>query len=99
MSTSPEFCAEATAIDDARHAAYEALAAATTRGDLGLSDVEAMEAAMAALDARCEKLRRRFYPRRHKLIITCGAALTVSPTWRSRQVVWKRAPRHADEND
>lgn len=89
MSTAPEFAVEATAIDDAREAAFAALRAANARGVTG-ADARAMQSAMDELDARCEKLRRRFYPRRHQLIITCGAAFTVSPTWRSRKFVWKR---------
>lgn len=89
MSTAPEFAVEASAIDDARTAAFAELAAANARG-LTVADVDAMCTAMAELDARCEVLRRRYYPRRHKLVIAIGAAMVMSPTFRRREVVWRR---------
>ncbi|QIS19564.1 hypothetical protein [Nocardia terpenica] len=92
MTVAPEFVAEASAIDDARVAAYAALRAASRRGLTG-ADVDAFHDAMEEITARCEVLRRRFYPRRHRLIVACGVAMVVSRTYRSREVVWTRPDR------
>lgn len=90
----PEFAAEATAIDDAREAAYAQLHAANARGLTG-TDADAMAAALADIERRCEQLRRRYFPRRHKLFIALGAAMVVSRTYRSRQIVWTRPREEA----
>lgn len=89
-ATTLDFAAQAEAIDDARNRAYEQLRAANTRG-LTIDDVDAFDDAMAAVAARCEILRRKFYPRHHRLVVTCGAALTVSATGRRCRVVWRRS--------
>lgn len=89
MITAPEFAAECEAIDDVREAAYAALHEAIPRG-LTAADIDAMSAAMDAVEERCEALRRKHFPRRHRLIITLGVAMVASKTCRS-QVVWQRA--------
>ncbi|MBL1079482.1 hypothetical protein JK358_34260 [Nocardia sp. 2] len=93
----PDFITEATAIDDAREAAFAGLRAANARGLTG-ADADAFAAAMSEVDARCERLRQRFYPRRHRLFIVHGAAMVVSPTFRSREIVWRR-PRVTEDGD
>ncbi|WP_280465553.1 hypothetical protein [Nocardia brasiliensis] len=90
MSTvSTDFAVEAAAIDDAREAAFAALRAAHARGLTG-ADLDAMCDAMDAIHARCEALRRRYFPRRHRLGVALGAAWVVSRTGRSLEVVWRR---------
>lgn len=90
-----EFTAEIAALHEAREAAFAALRAANARGLTG-RDADAFSAVMTEIDARCERLRRRFFPRRHKLAVTSGAALLMSRTNRHVEIVWS-APRPASE--
>ncbi|WP_067891123.1 hypothetical protein [Nocardia vaccinii] len=87
-----DFAAEATAIDDARTAVFDALRAANARG-LDGADVDALDEARARIAARCERLRREFYPRWGQLAVVNGAALVISKTGRSWEIVWRRAER------
>ncbi|MGW0052018.1 hypothetical protein [Nocardia nova] len=84
-----DFAAEAQAIDDARTAAFTALNHANTRG-LTSADVDAIEHALAELAARCEILRRAFYPQWHRLVVTMGGAMVLSESGRVSEIVWKR---------
>lgn len=52
------------------------------------ADVDALMARSEQIDQRVEQLRRRFYPRAHRLVISHGSAVTVSPTGRSTRRVW-----------
>ncbi|MBF6298481.1 hypothetical protein IU459_13125 [Nocardia amamiensis] len=85
----PEFAVEVAAIDDAREAAYAALREANARGLTG-ADVYAVIDAMDQVTARCEELRRRYFPRRHRLFVACGVASIMSRTGRSTEIVWRR---------
>lgn len=89
MTVPSEFATEALSIDDAREAAYAALREANVRGLVG-ADAEAMRAAMVDVDARCEALRRAYFPDCHRLYVVIGMALTVSRGGQSREIVWER---------
>ncbi|WP_306364371.1 hypothetical protein [Nocardia sp. CC227C] len=99
MRTVPlEFVAEVAELDRLRENAFEGLRAANARGLTG-SDMDAMVTALDEVEARCEQLRKRFFPRRHKLVITCGVAMLVSKTFRSCEIVWQRTPRQRGWGD
>lgn len=83
-----EFQAEAAAIDDAREAAFAALREANERGVTG-GDAEAMSAAMAEVDARCEVLRRTYFPQWRELTVALGAVSVVDHHGRV-EWVWVR---------
>ncbi|MFE3057117.1 hypothetical protein [Nocardia sp. NPDC059239] len=90
----PEFAEQIAELDKAREAAFAALRAANARGLTG-RDVDAMVTAMEEIEARCEELRRRYFPRRHKLVLTCGVAMLMSKSYRRAEIVWDRSPRVA----
>lgn len=83
------FVDEASAIDSTRDAALAALRGANARGLSG-ADVDAVCTAFDDVTARCEALRRRYFPHRYRLAVTKGTAITMSKTGRSIQLVWKR---------
>ncbi|UGT71553.1 hypothetical protein LTT66_16240 [Nocardia gipuzkoensis] len=88
----PEFAVEVAAIDTARDAASAALREANARGLTG-ADIDAVIDAMDQVTARCEELRRRYFPRRHRLFVACGLAVVISRTGRSTEIVWRRPDR------
>ena len=69
------------------HNDLKALNAGTPTG----RDLDALMQRSAELDAATERLRRKHYPRAHRLIIGLDMASTWSKTGRSSRVVW-RAP-------
>ncbi len=71
-----DFRAEVVAIDDAREAAFAVLREANERGLTG-AGAEAMSAAMADVDARCEVLRRKYFPQWKELTVALGAVSVV----------------------
>ncbi|WP_280367253.1 hypothetical protein [Nocardia wallacei] len=94
-NVSPEFADEIAALYEAREAAFAALRAANASSLTG-QDMDAMVTAMAEIDERCEDLRRRFFPRRHRLVVTSGGAMLMSKANRHVEIVWT-APRRKPE--
>lgn len=83
-----EFDAEARSISaevDAWRAAIRDLA--RTPAPTG-EQAAAIIATRDQLDSRVERLRRRYLPRAHRLVVSDGRAITVSPTARSTRTVW-----------
>ena len=87
----PEFAVEIAAVDVARDAAYAGLKAANARGLTG-SDIDVFTEAMDRVMARCEELRRTYFPRRHQLYVGGGLATIFSKTGRVTKIVWSREP-------
>lgn len=50
---------------------------------------DAVLAAGEELDAACERFRRDYYPRRHRVIVGLRYVMVVSKTGRSREVVYE----------
>lgn len=87
----PDFAARATELDDEREAINAAVAASARRIDFADGEqIDDLMQRMADHDAAVEELRRRYYPRAHRLVIVDGKAITVSPTGRSLRTVWTR---------
>lgn len=90
-TTAAAFADAAHAINAARSAWQDdlrTLNAALRGGTATARDVDAILARSAELDTAVELLRRKFYPRAHRLIIGHGSAITISKTARSTKRVW-----------
>lgn len=55
------------------------------------AQADAVMQTSAELDARVEALRRRYFPRAHRLVVQNGKAITVSATARAVRRVWTAA--------
>jgi hypothetical protein len=89
----PDFAESAERLADERvriDALISAGAAAARRDQLTGAQVEETLQLMATLNADIEELRRRHYPRAHRLVVVEDAAYLVSPTWRNVRKVWTR---------
>lgn len=90
-STPRTFTIEAARINAAREQWHADLKALNSTGNMTGADLDALMKRSAQLDADTEELRRKYYPRAHKLIIGMGMASTWSKTGRSSRVVWYAA--------
>ena len=83
-----DFDTEARAICSERDAWWSDLRELNAGQRATGADFDALMQRSNALDARVEALRKRFYPRAHRLVISDGAATMVSRTARSTRRVW-----------
>ena len=83
------FYDDAEKIADARKQWHDDLKQANRDGPTG-TFVDELFTRSDALDAEIEQLRRQYFPRAHRLVITASGACTVSPTGRSIRTVWER---------
>ena len=91
----PDFAAQAVALDDEHESINAALAKVARSSELHGRDLDAIMQRMEEHRAATEELRRRYYPRAHRLVIVDGRAITASRTGRSVRTVWSRTPDHA----
>ena len=103
MSATMEGFADAAAALNAAREAWQAdlkqLNAAVREGTATGVDVDAIMARDAEISAGVELLRRKYFPRAHRLIIGMGSAITVSKTARSTRRVWAAAPARPTYDD
>ena len=95
MSARPidaEFDAEARSICSDLEAWWERLRAFNRSEGRTGAELDAIMASRDAIGDRAEELRRRYFPRAHRLVVQNGAAITSSPTARSIKRVWTARP-------
>jgi hypothetical protein len=83
-----ELDVEARAICAARAAWWDQLRAFNADENKTGAMADVLFRASDDIDQRVEALRRKFFPRAHRLIVQAGEAITVSRTGRSTRRVW-----------